>query len=184
MEALLPAFIAVLLAELDGRVQEQSEALARHYGRPGLTLTALVLTTIASLTVAAVGGWLVHSFMNWNARSLLAGIALASSGAVMLWPRKPVEPVTGTRAFPTSLWRYAVNQFGDNSQFIVFAFAAWSRSPVLAAGAGLAAVLVAALPPLFFSQDWRALAPWKRLRQAGAVLLMIAGVWMGASAVF
>jgi putative Ca2+/H+ antiporter (TMEM165/GDT1 family) len=184
VEALIPAFIAVLLAELDGKVQHQSEALARRYNRPHLALAALCLSTLASLTVAAVGGWLVHSFMNWNARSLLAGLALASSGAVMLWPRKPVEPVTGTRAFPTSLWRYAVNQFGDNSQFIVFAFAAWSRSPALAAGAGFAGVLVAAIAPLFMTEEWHGLAPWKRLRQGGAVLLIAAGIWMGATAVF
>jgi putative Ca2+/H+ antiporter (TMEM165/GDT1 family) len=182
VEALIPAFIAVLLAELDGKVQHQSAALATRYHRPHLALAALFLTTLASLTAAAIGGWLVHSIMNWNARTLLAGLALASSGAVMLWPRKPVEPITGTRAFPTSLWRYAVNQFGDNSQFIVFAFAAWSRSPGLAAG--VAGVLAAAVAPLYFTEDWHGFAPWKRLRQAGAVLLIAAGVWMGASAVF
>ncbi len=184
MEALIPAFIAVLLAELDGKVQHQSGALVHRYNRAHLALAALLLSTLASLTVAALGGWLVHNVMNWNARSLLAGLALASSGAVMLWPRKLVEPITGARAFPTSLWRYAVNQFGDNSQFIVFAFAAWSRSPALAAGAGLCAVLIAAIPPLFLPDDWLGLAPWKRLRQAGAVLLIASGVWMGASAVF
>lgn len=183
MEALIPAFIAVLLAELDGKVQHQSEALVRRFGQPHVAKAALCLTTFASLTVAAIGGWLVHSFMNWNARSLLAGLALASSGAVMLWPRKPVATITGTHSFPTSLWRYAVNQFGDNSQFIVFAFAAWSRSPALAAGAGFAGVLVAAIPPLFLTEDWHGFAPWKRLRQGGAVLLIGTGVWMGASAI-
>jgi putative Ca2+/H+ antiporter (TMEM165/GDT1 family) len=182
MEALLPALIAVFLAELDGRVQYQSEALVRHFARPRLHLAVLALTTLASLAFAAIGGWLVIKHMNWNARSLLAGLALIVAGVTMLWPHKPPAAVTGTSALGTSLWRYVVNQFGDNSQFIVFAIAAWARVPGATLVAGLIGVLAAASFPLFLPYDWRKLAPWSLLRKIAAALMLLAGLWAAKGA--
>lgn len=182
MEALLPAFISVLLAECDGKVQRNTDALALHFHRVRPILLALIASTLISLVLAGIGGAIVAPLITYQARTLLLGLALLIAGGSMVLGGKPIANPNGIRAFPVSLWRYGVAQFGDNSQFIVFAFAARSDQPLLACIGGLSAILVAAAPPLMLPGAWRTAVPVTLVRRMAAGILVVAGLWSALSA--
>ena len=188
MEALLPAFVACLLAEMAGRVQLTTESYAapRHatlrHATPSHAVqrrawglcAALLLSTLLSLAIWAVGGALMGPLVTYEARTLLLGLALLIAGATILFRPKADQMAEPPKGAP--LWRYLAMQLGDNSQFIVFAFAARGNAPVLAALGGLAGVMAAGCLPLLLDQDFRRL-PLALLRRISAALLLIAGLF-------
>jgi Ca2+/H+ antiporter, TMEM165/GDT1 family len=182
MDALLPTLIAVWLAETGGKVQRQTEMLSSTYGGRTSILGALTLTSIVSLLAAGFAGIWVGKLMNYQAKTLLLGLALLFAASGVAWPRKKKVSDAGGPLLPTSLWRYTVAQFGDNSQFIVFAFAARGNAPLLAASAGLAGVIVATLPAFLFPKDWRKMMRLGVLRWIATALLTIAGLLSAFSA--
>lgn len=174
MDALLPVFIAVLLAETGGRVQAASHGLQLRFGQPGAILGALALSTVASLAVAGIGGAFIATLIAFDARTLLAGLALLFAGGPMLVAAKPMSEPAGKKPFAAALARFLPVQFGDASQFIVFAFAARSGHAPLAIGAGLSAILAAALIPVLLGRDWPGKLPLPMLRRVAAALLILA----------
>jgi Ca2+/H+ antiporter, TMEM165/GDT1 family len=181
MEALLPAFIAVLLAEIDGRVQHTTETLSVHFAKPTTILGALTLSSLVSLIAAGFSGALIAPLITYEARTLLLGLALLITGGSMLFPHKLAKPIGAGHAFPVSLWRYITSQFGDNSQFLVFAITARSASPTFAVVGGLAAIIAAALPPLFMPKEWRNMLPVHHFRRASTILFFLSGVYAALS---
>lgn len=178
MEALLSVFIAILLAETGGRTQARGHDLQLRFDAPTAILGALSLTTIASLLVAGVGGALIASAISFDARSLLAGLALLLAGAPMLLPTRPAREVNAKSAFGAGLKGFAPLQFGDASQFIVFALAARTGQIAFAVGAGVAATLVAVAIPVIMGRDWPGDFPLGVLRRIAALLLLVSGCWM------
>jgi putative Ca2+/H+ antiporter (TMEM165/GDT1 family) len=176
MDALIPAFVTILLAETGGRVQASVHTLQAKFPGDGKSVfAALFLTTLASLTLAAVGGTLVADIIPFNARTLLAGLALLFAGGAMLFVIRHARAPKGDRSFAASLRTLVPIQFADASQFIVFAIAARSDMPVSATLAGLAAVLVAAAVPLALKEDWPGAIPLTPIRRACGVLLILGG---------
>jgi Ca2+/H+ antiporter, TMEM165/GDT1 family len=182
MEALLPTLIAVWLAETGGKVQIQTEMLSVAFGGRALILGLLALTSAVSLLAAGFAGIWIGALMNYQAKTLLLGLALLFAASGVAWPRKKKAKRIGGTVVPTSLWRYAVAQCGDNSQFIVFAFAARGNAPLLAASAGLVGVVVAAVPAFLFPADWRRVMRLDVLRWIATALLLIAGFLSAFSA--
>lgn len=172
MEALLPALVACLLAETGGRVQLSTESYAAN-SRALALLAALFLSTIVSLSVGAAGGAFMARMVTYEARTLLLGLALILTGGTLLI-RAKADPLTEPHK-GAPLWRYLATQLGDNSQFIVFAFAARGNAPVLAAVGGLAGVMLAGALPLMLDGDFRRL-PIKPLRRIAGGLLLAAGL--------
>lgn len=182
METLLPVFVAVLLAETGGRIQAKSHSLNLHFDAAPAILAGLALSTLASLLVAGIGGAIVARSIGFEARTLLAGLALLVAGAPMAFRSPTVKAATGKTPFPASLKAFVPLQFGDASQFIVFALAARSGQPALAIGAGLAAALMAAAFPILAGRDWPGKLPLVLFRRIAAILLTCAGGWMVVSA--
>ena len=182
METLLPVFIAVLLAETGGRIQAKSHSLNLHFDAAPAILAGLALSTLASLLVAGVGGAIIAKSIGFEARTLLAGLALLGAGAPMAFRSLNVKAATGKTPFPASLKAFVPLQFGDSSQFIVFALAARSGQPVLALCGGLAATLAAAAFPILAGRDWPGKLPLVLFRRIAAILLAGAGGWMVVSA--
>ena len=178
MDALLPIFIAVLLAETGGRVQCRSHDLQRRFNAAGAILGALALTTLASFMVGGLGGAILSGMISFEARSLMVGLALILAGVPMLLRPKPLRDLAGNAAFATSVKAFVRLQFGDASQFLVFALAARSAQPALSIGAGLAAVLVVAGVPLLLGRDWPGRLRLGLLRRVAALLLIAAGCRM------
>ncbi len=176
MEAILPALLAVMLAETGGKTQALIHAAG--LARPELPVFGVLLvTTLAGLGVAAFGGSAIAHMLTPDARQLLSGLALVFAGAPMLFPRR--NPVVAPRHL---LWGIAKSQFGDASQFIVFAIAARADTPVLAVVGGVFGVTAAMLPPLLMGKDWPGVMPLSSLRTGAAILLIIAGIWLGINA--
>ncbi len=176
MDAILPALLAVMLAETGGKTQALVHAAGLE--QPEMPVFGVLLvTTLAGLGVAAYAGSAIAPLLTPDARKLLAGLALIFAGAPMLIPRrKPVKP-------PRHLWwSFARSQFGDASQFIVFANAARADTPVLAVVGGVLGVTAAMLPPLLLSKEWPGKMPLMLLRATAAILLVATGLWLGVSA--
>ncbi len=174
MEGLIPAFIAILLAETGGSVQ----ALA---GRNG-ALPALALSTLISLGIAVAGGAVIATMIGPQPRMLLAGLALLFAGGPMLLRVKPPRAQDDAPGFSKAFFRYLAAQLGDASQFIAFAIAARSSMPLLALAGGWGGVMLAAALPGLLGRDWPEAARLGLLRRASALLLTGAGVWLIISA--
>lgn len=178
MDVVLPVFIAVLLAETGGRVQARAHGLKLRFDAGGAIVGALTFTTFASLLVAGIGGAIVAGIINFQARTLMAGLALLFAGGPMLLRGKAMRDVNGNSAFFTSLKGFAQLQFGDASQFIVFAMAARTGLAGLGVAAGITATLAAATIPVMMGRDWPGALPLAMLRRIAAILLVASGGWM------
>jgi Ca2+/H+ antiporter, TMEM165/GDT1 family len=182
MDVLIPVFIAVLLAEMGGRVQVLAHRLALGGTQARTIWIALFLSTLVSFGVAGTGGAYVSTLISFKARTLLAGLALLfAGGPMLLWFRhKEVEP--DHPSLTVAISRFALAQFGDASQFIVFGLAATSVMPVLGPAGGLCAVMLAAAPPILMGKDWPGPVPLRLLRVVAAILLIAGGGWLAVSA--
>ena len=183
MEALLPVFIAVILAEFGGRTQAVGNALSFNHPQSQSTIfLALLLASSVSLIVAAIGGAVMAGLMAYDARSLLFGLALIFAGVPKLLSVK--TPVVKRLASPFSsgLLGFGRIQFGDASQFIVLAVAARSGQPLLAVIGGLMGMLAANAPPILMQGDWPAKLPLRPVGIVAALVLTLAGAYTAVSA--
>lgn len=178
MEALLPVFLAVLLAETGGRVQAKSLDLHRRFDAAGPIFAVLAFTTFVSLLIAAIGGVIVGGMVGFEARSLMAGVSLLFAGAPMFLSIRRLRVVSERGVLTASLRGFAPLQFGDASQFIVFAMAARTAQGPFAVGAGMAATLAAAALPVMMGSAWPDALLLNRWRRIAASLLLAAGCWM------
>lgn len=173
MEAFLPALVACLLSETAGRVQLTTESYAPRRRTLAL-LAAIFASTLISLAIGAAGGAFMARMVTYEARTLLLGLALILTGGTLLI-RARADPLTQPpKGQP--LWRYLATQLGDNSQFIVFAFAARGDAAMLAALGGLGGVMLAGALPLMLDRDFRRL-PLPLLRRSAGGLLLATGLW-------
>lgn len=171
MDALIPALVAVLLAEIGGKNQRLAHRAALAGFSSTRIILALLATLIVGLGIAALGGSWIGKMLTPDARLLLAALALLFAGVPMLLPVR-VSPATPPRHLLAS---FATGQFGDSAQFIVFALAARGDMPVFAAAGGMIGALIASLPPLLLAQEWPGRVPVKPLRLVAAALLIVAG---------
>jgi putative Ca2+/H+ antiporter (TMEM165/GDT1 family) len=176
LAALIPALIAVLLAEMGSKVQGLAHAATAKSGA-GAILAALALTSAIGLGVAAAGGIYVSKMLTPDARTLLAALALAFAGVPMLLPRR--KPVTSPKHLIPA---FVVAQFGDSAQFIVFAIAAQGGEGALAAAGGVFGMLAATSPPVLLGDQWPGRVPLGTLRWIAAALLIVAAIWLAAQA--
>ena len=183
MDVLLPVFVAVLLAETGGKVQANTHQLGLRFPNGAAAiLCALLITSAISLAIAAIGGAIVADMIDLRARTLLCGLALVFAGAPMLLRLKPARPVGGAHPFAAALPRFAAVQFGDASQFIVFAITARGDMPVLATFAGGAAIVLAGALPIMLGRDWPGILPLAIVRRVAGIALLTGGLWLAAVA--
>ncbi|AYJ86234.1 hypothetical protein D3Y57_09995 [Sphingomonas paeninsulae] len=127
MNALIPVFVAVLLAEIGGPLA--------IFGRERRNSAALAM--IVLIVVAVIGGWSIAALLIGPARLLMLGLALLFAG-VAQFGRRAV--VTGT---PTIL-ASAMTLYRSPAPFLAFAFAAWMTAPISAGTGAMIGVGVAA----------------------------------------
>ncbi|MBM7405468.1 MULTISPECIES: TMEM165/GDT1 family protein [Sphingomonas] len=184
METLVPAFVAVLLAQLFDPPARLAAVLADRFGRAGVT-AGLILAHVAGFLAAAAGGALIAPGMSPNARVLLLALALIFAGAGGLARTKLADRLTNWRigSFATAFLGIFILAFGDRSQFLALALAAWSGSPVLAAiGSTVAGVAVGAIAATVGERAW---CRWPGRRAAGlgvSALLVVAGAVLAVRA--
>ncbi len=180
MDALVPIFVAVLLAEMGGKTQ----TLARAHGLGGKMaqgLAALSLASIINYALAAAASIFIAPLLPAEAKELLFAVALLLTGLHMFASVRNNPILLDKGGVGTSLMRFAKSQLGDDAQFLVFGLAVKTGSPILAASGALAAVLVASLVPMAMAKDWPEKAI-KWVRRLCALILTVVGFTMGVSA--
>ncbi len=182
MEALIPVFIAVLLAETGDRVQTQTHSLGLTFTDHKPIYAALILVTAITLIISGIGGSYVANLISFEARTLFAGLALLLGGLPMLLKTSPAKPIPQKPPFLISLTRFFPAQIAGASPFIVAGLAARSDMAGFAIAGGFAGVMVAAIPPLLLKDEWPGVLPLLLLRRIAAVLLIGAGLWLGVNA--
>jgi Ca2+/H+ antiporter, TMEM165/GDT1 family len=118
----------------------------------------------------------------YDARSLLFGLALVFAGVPMLLTVKKGEIKRFASPLAASLFGFGRVQFGDASQFIVFAVAARSTEPILAVLGGALGIIAATTPAIVLQADWPGKLPLKPIRMVAAVVLTLAGAVAALSA--
>lgn len=178
MDALIPAFVVALLAELGDRTQLLAQLLGMRFRRPAAVLAGIALAAIANMALAAVVGAEIASHINHRAIRLLTGVGLllAASGAV--FRVKPVEPVGGWKlgAFLSSAGAFFILALGDKTQFVTAAIAAGSGQPVLAAIGAAAGITLANAPAVVLGDRWPALVSMRAIRIGVGIVLALAGL--------
>ena len=184
MDALVPAFVAALLAGIADRPAWLAAILADRYGRPLTIAIAFAIAHAAVSLVAAAGALLVAPVMTPNARSLLMAIALLFAAAGAVWKAKPPQRLEGWRtgAFATALLGGAIVALSDRTAFLTFGIAVRSPTPVLAAAGAAAGSLVVSLAAVTCGEKTWLRLPLRKLGLAAGTLLFIVGVTTALSA--
>lgn len=182
MDALIPAFIAVLLAETGDRVQTQTHRLALSGARPRTLWMALVVAGLVTFGIAAIGGAILVDLINYRARSLFLGIALLTAGFPMLFRLSEPAILPHAASLTTILVRLVPAQIASASPFLIAALSARTAMPALAMTGGCAAMLLAAALPLLLRDEWPGPVPLKPLRHIAGVILIAVGLWTSLAA--
>lgn len=174
MGALLPAFVAALLAEFGDKTQLLVLMLAAHFGRRRPVLAGIALAAAANGVISAAGGELIAGLITPEARALMLALALLFAGAGALLPVKPPTSVAGWRlgAFASSFGAFLILEFGDKTQFLTAAIAARYGAPILTAIGATAGVVIASALALLLGDA----LPRARLRTGAAALFLVIGV--------
>jgi Ca2+/H+ antiporter, TMEM165/GDT1 family len=182
MDVLIPAFIAVLLAETGDRVQNQAHRLGLTFPDHRSIYVALITVTLINLSIGGIGGSYIANLISFEARTLFAGLALLLAGLPMLLRVSPAKPITQTRPFLAGLTRFFPAQIAGASPFIIAGLTARSDMAGFAIAGGFAGVMVAAIPALLLREEWPGVLPLIPLRYVAAVLLIGAGLWLAINA--
>jgi hypothetical protein len=127
VNALVPVFVAVLLAEIGGPLA--------IFGRERRNPAALAM--IILIVAAVIGGWSIAGILIAPARLLMLGLGLLFAGTAQ-FGRTAV--LTGK---PTIL-ASAMTVYRSPAPFLAFAFAAWMTAPISAGAGAMIGVGVAA----------------------------------------
>jgi Ca2+/H+ antiporter, TMEM165/GDT1 family len=182
VDALIPAFIAVLLAETGDRVQSQAHRLGLTFLDHRPIYAALVFASAATLLTGAIGGALIARLLTFEARTLFAALALLFAGLPMLLKFRPAKPIVPTRPFLNGLIRFLPAQIVGASPFIVAGLTARTNMPAFAFSGGFAAILIMATLPMLLRTEWPGRVPLSILRYVAGALLIGSGLWLGLGA--
>ncbi|HTG37345.1 hypothetical protein [Sphingomonas sp.] len=186
MDALVPAFIAVLLASMGDRATWLAAILADRSGRRGQVIAGLFLAQLAVMGIAVAGALAIRDVMTPNARALLLALSLAGAGlGAAMRPRAPTDRLERWRigAFATSVGGSFILALGERAQFVALGVATWGAMPLLAgAGGVIGAVIPAIVAAMLGEGAWRAL-PVAAVSRGAGVLLVLTGVVMALGAI-
>jgi Ca2+/H+ antiporter, TMEM165/GDT1 family len=178
MDALVPAFIVALLAELGDRTQLMAIALGNRFARVGAVIAGIALAAILNMGIAGFAGLEIGALIPHRAIQLLTGVALilAASGAPFRVKAPPTVETWKLGPFLSSAGAFFILAFGDKTQFVTGAIAAASGTPWLAAAGAAAGVTVANVPAVILRDRWPQIMPLRWIRIGVGVVLAIAGI--------
>jgi len=156
--------------------------LAAGLGARAPLLIACWLGCIGACALAAWLGAGLAAQLGPDAKAMLVAIALLVSGLELLLLRPGAAPAEPTRSFGAVLIVIGADQLTAAAGFLVFALAAATGAPWLAAAGGAlgsGAMLTAAWG---LGADWEARVPLAPMRLAVAGLLVLAAVVTGLDA--
>lgn len=184
MDALLPTFLAALLAGMGDKPQQLAVQLGARFDRQAAIIVGIAVAAFLSSFAAAFGGRLAADFINFRAIALMLGLALIAAGVDGLLRRKPavLPALSRLGAFATAVTAILALSFGDRTQFLTFAFAARADSLWLASAGATAGIVAAAAPAVVLGKRLEAILPIRVIRVGAAIIFLIAGVIIAAGA--
>lgn len=184
MDALMAALVAAALGQVGDRTGWLAAILGDRFGAGRVIVMAALALALAS-GIAVVGGMVIGPMLATNAKLLLLALALILQGGGAFFPERSPDRLDHWRlgAWATALLGLFILAFGDGIQFIVFALAARSTVPWLAAiGATIGSLAVVAPAALLGERAWLAL-PLRPARIGIGALFFVVGVVIGLGAV-
>ena len=184
MDALVPAFVVALLAEIGDRTQLLAMLLGDRFRKPAAVLGGIALAALLNMAIAAAFGAEVALHINHRAIRLMTGVGLvlaASGAAFRVKPAGSIDRWT-IGAFASSAGAFFILALGDKTQFVTGAIAAGSGQPMLAAIGAAAGVTVANAPAVVLGQRWPVLAPLRAIRIGAGIALALAGLYLAIGA--
>ena len=177
MEALLSAFLAAALAEIGDKTQWLALALGLHFRRPLPVLAGIALAALANSAIAAAAGLYIAPMLTREAATLLLALALLSAAAGALWRQKRPGAVDGWKlgAFASSLLAFFILELGDKTQFLSFAIATRTGSPILTALGATAGISLASTVAVALGKGYEKALPVRGLRLGAGILFLLAG---------
>lgn len=178
MDALLPTFVAALLAEFGDKTQLLAMLLALRFPKREMAVLAgIAVAALANSLVAASAGRLVHEIITFRAITLMIACALLSAGIGALIRQKRPDTADSWRlgAFGTSAVSFAILGFGDKTQFLTMTLAARADSLLLAAAGAAAGTVAGAAVAVALAERFEAAIPLRPLRRAVGVLFLLVG---------
>jgi putative Ca2+/H+ antiporter (TMEM165/GDT1 family) len=172
MPSFFLALIAVLLTSIGSRDQVLVAQLSARLGRnPGL-LVAGWLVAIISACVMAWAGHVAAQILPPEGKTMLVAIAMLLAAVELFWPTTRKAANEPTRSLFAITLVLLSRQFGDAGRFLVFAIAASTGAPLLAAIGGALGGGAALTIGWIAAEDLEKMSLRKvRLLLAGAVLL-------------
>ena len=180
----MAALVAALLCQIGDRPAWLAAVLADRYAKPATVIAGAALALIAASAIAVVAGGMIAPRLTPNARQLMLALSLALQGGGAFLPVTAPDRLSGWRlgALLTSLTGLFILLFGDGLEFIVFALAARSAVPALAAvGATLGGLAVIAAAAVMGEAAWLKL-PQRAVRRAIGALFLLAALILGLGA--
>jgi putative Ca2+/H+ antiporter (TMEM165/GDT1 family) len=178
MDALVPAFIVALLAELGDRTQLLAMLLGTRFRAPVTVLAGIAVAAAINMAIAGAVGMEIANLIPHRAVQLMTGLALllAASGAVLRVKAPPSIERWTLGAFASSAGAFFILALGDKTQFLTTAIAAGSGHPVLAAAGAAAGVTLANAPAVVMGERWPQVVPLRAIRIGAGVALALAGI--------
>jgi putative Ca2+/H+ antiporter (TMEM165/GDT1 family) len=180
MDALVPAFVVALLAELGDRTQLLAMLLGDRFRKPAAVLSGIALAALLNMAIGAAFGAEAATYINHRAIQLMTGVGLILAASGAAFRVKPAESIDGWTigAFASSAGAFFILALGDKTQFVTGAIAAGSGHPVLAAVGAAAGVTVANAPAVVLGDRWPTLVPLRAIRIGAGVALALAGLYL------
>jgi putative Ca2+/H+ antiporter (TMEM165/GDT1 family) len=175
------AWIAVAICSLGSREQLLLARLAELRGG-ALALLAIALPAAAlSAALMAWAGATVSALLPDAAKTMLVAFALLAAAVELAWPVREKALREPTRSLFALLVVLVARQIGDAGRFLVFAFAAASGTPELAALGGALGGAASALLAVTAADDlprW----PLRPVRVLLAAVVGAVGIYIALSA--
>jgi len=171
LEPLVTAFAAALLGGWADKSQRVGAMLRERYGTVTI-LSALALTAAANSLVAAYAGMALRREVTAGAAALLLAVALGFAGVAGLIGEAPKPPKPRGGGFLTSLVAFARAGWGDKTQYVVAALAAYYDTAFPVAAAAFAGTLVVVVPAAGGGDAFVRAVPMTALRILAASLFL------------
>jgi Ca2+/H+ antiporter, TMEM165/GDT1 family len=183
LDSLLIAFLAAALGEWGDKTQLLAVLLAARYRRPAPILAAIAVAAVANSLIAAFAGTLIHGTITPRAASLLLALALVFAGvAGLIGSEAKDRPGWRLGPFLATLILFTLAEWGDKTQFVTVAIAARFNALVLPAAGAAAGIILSSLPAVALGPRLPRAVPLKAIRIGVAGLFLLAGLWVGVSA--
>lgn len=184
MDALLLALVGCLLAEIGGKGQLLTLALARRYDRDGAMVAGIVIAAIANAALSALAGAWIGPMLGGDARLLFLALAILFLGAGLLWPVTAPDTLDGWRIGPflTAMLGLFILGFGEGAQFLILGIVTRMGHPALAAIGGTIGVAAALVPVVLLRDALLDRLPLRAIRWTAGGLMLLGGAIMALRA--